>query len=242
LALITLIMSSEQTPIEAKLQRIADFHRIQAGRTALVVVDMQHGFLDPGASLEVPRGRDVVPNVARLIDACRAKGVPVIFTEFVYATAIPCLRGDPFGIEHLPAIPGEQTGFGRRSSNCLTGPGAGQGAESARTIEALAPRAAELVIAAHTYDKFHGTPLDLALRSCGIDRLIITGVTTDVCVNATVISASTRNYRVLAVSDGMATIHEHIHQACLQIWANKFARVVNTDEVLKELAQLKSVT
>jgi biuret amidohydrolase len=230
-------MNTHEQLLQAKLQRIRELHKIEPERTALLVIDMQHGFLDPGASLEVPKGRDALANIASLIEACREKGAPVIFTEFIYETAVPCLRGDPFGPEHLPPVPGSQTGFGHPSGNCLIGPGAGAGVESAKTVDALAPRAEELVVRAHTYDKFYGTPLDLALHSRGIDRLIVTGVTTDVCVNATVIAASTRNYRVIAISDGMATIHEDIHRACLKIWANKFARVASTSEALAELRQ-----
>jgi ureidoacrylate peracid hydrolase len=218
-----------------KLRRIDETHRLSPGNSALVVIDMQHGFLDVGASLEVPNGRNAIPQIARLIDACRAKRMPVIFTEFVYATSIPCLRGDPFGPEHLPAAAGEATGYGHPSSNCLVGPSAGEGVESAKTIDALKPRDDELVLQAHTYDKFYGTHLDLALRSQNIDRLMITGVTTDVCVNATLMSAATRNYRVTAVTDAMATIHDHIHAACLEIWQNKFARLKTTREVLAEI-------
>lgn len=221
-----------------KLERIEELHRIRPGRAALLVIDMQHGFLDPGASLEVPEGREILPNIVRLLKACRARAVPVVFTEFVYATTLPCLRGDPFGPEHLPALPGQPAGFGWPSSNCLIGPNAGAGPESAATVPELAPNRDELVIQAHTYDKFYGTPLDLFLRSRGIDRVLVTGVTTDVCVNATIIAASTRDYRVTAVRDGMATIHAHLHDACLQIWENKFARVRTTDEVLGEVEAL----
>src|SRR5574340_232886 len=151
--------------LRARQERIDVLHRFEPGRTALLVIDMQRGFLEPGAALEVPAGREIVPNVRRLIDACRAKGVPVVFTEFVYAAAVPCLRGDPFGIEHLPAAPAEPTGFGRPSANCLIGPGAEPGCNSADTIAELAPRADELVVRSHSYDKFLDTPLDLALRS-----------------------------------------------------------------------------
>ena len=229
-------MGDVEDRAEARLKRIEELHRIERGRSALLVVDMQHGFLDEGASLEVPKGRDILPNIARCVAACRAVGMPVIFTEFVYATNIPCLRGDPFGLEHLPQDSGQPSGYGYPSSNCLIGPAAGKGAESSATVEALAPREGELVIEAHTYDKFYGTHLDLALRSLGIDRLMITGVTTDVCVNSTLISASLRNYRVTAVTDGMATIHDHIHEACLQIWRNKFARLASTAQLLDEIA------
>jgi nicotinamidase-related amidase len=204
----------------------------QAGSVEVAVTGLG---LDEGASLEVPKGREILPNVVRLVEACRGRNVPVVFTEFGYTTAVPCLRGDPFGPEHLPARPGQPAGFGHPSSNCLVRPGAGQGVESAATVQALAPRPGDLVVQAHTYDKFYGTPLDLALRSQTIDRLIVTGVTTDICVNATILAAATRNYRVVAVPDGMAAIHDHLHQACLEIWQNKFAHIASTAEILEEL-------
>ena len=230
-------MPSLEEIFHAKQERIDELHRCRPGRTALLVIDMQHGFLDPGAALEVPQGREIVPNVRRLTDACRETKVPVIFTEFVYSTAIPCLRGDPFGTEHLPAQEGQPTGFGFASSNCLVGPGreCGRGAESADTIAELAPRPDELVIRAHTYDKFYGTPLELALRSRDCRYLIVTGVVTDVCVNSTLMSAANRDYRVTAVTDGVATLWPEIQQACFDIWRRKFARLSTTAELLGEL-------
>jgi nicotinamidase-related amidase len=199
---------------------------------------MQHGFLDLGASLEVPKGRLIIPNLRRLLETCRAAHVPVFFTQFVYSTALPCLRGDPFGVEHLPAVPRSATGFGHPSSNCLIGPDAGQGVESADIIPELAPQPGELIIAGHTYDKLLGTPLDLALRSRGITHLIVTGVTTDICVNCTVLSAANRDYRVTVVTDGVATIDDSIQEACLSIWRRKFARLCDTKAVLAEIEQM----
>ena len=239
--------------LRAKQDRIDQLHRCQPGRTALVVIDMQHGFLDPGAALEVPQGRQIVPNLVRLVEVCRRKAVPVVFTEFVYSTAVPCLRGDPFGPEHLPAVPGEPTGFGYPSSNCLIGPEFGEGCpktsevsktsevcgvercNSAETVPELAPRPDELVVRAHTYDKFLGTPLDLALRSRDIRYLAITGVVTDVCVNSTVLAAANRDYRVTVVTDGVATLWPEIQRACLDIWRRKFARLRTTAEMVEEI-------
>ncbi len=218
---------------QAKLSRIEESHRCSPSTTALLVVDMQHGFLDEGASLEVPDGRAIVPNLQELVAHFRSRNAPVIFTEFVYASNIPCLRGDPFGPEHLPA--GETTGYGYPSSNCLIDPQPGEGPESAATIDALKPATGELVIQGHTYDKFYGTHLDLALRSHGITHLVVTGVTSDVCVLSTVFSAATRNYRVTVVTDGVATIHEHIQKACFDIYQNKFARLKTTADVVAEL-------
>jgi nicotinamidase-related amidase len=228
-------MASIEELLHAKQDRIDELHRLRPGETALVIIDMQHGFLDPGAALEVPQGRAIIPNLRRLIDACRSRSVPVIFTEFVYSTAVPCLRGDPFGPEHLPAVPGRPTGFGHRSDNCLIAPRAGSGPESPDTIPDLAPRPDELVVRGHTYDKFLGTPLDLALRSRGIRYLVLTGIVTDICVNSTLMTAANLDYRVTAVTDGVATLWPEIQQACFDIWRRKFARLRTADEVVGEI-------
>jgi len=83
-----------------------------------------------------------------------------------------------------------------------------------------------------------GAALDLALRSREIRYLAITGVVTDVCVNATLMSAATRNYRVTAVTDAVATLWPELQAACFAIWQRKFARLRTTDEVVAELADL----
>jgi ureidoacrylate peracid hydrolase len=224
--------------LHARQERIDALHRFQPGRTALLVVDMQRGFLEPGAALEVPPGRAIVPDLQRLIGACREHRVPVLFTEFVYATAVPCLRGDPFGPEHLPAEAGRPTGLGRPSGNCLVAPHVERGPDAAETIPELAPRPDELVVRGHTYDKFYGTPLDLALRSQDIRYLALTGVLTDVCVNCTLLSAAARDYRVTAVTDGVATLWPELQRACFDIWRRKFARLRTTAEVLEEIRGL----
>jgi nicotinamidase-related amidase len=196
---------------------------------------MQRAFLEEGAALEVPPAREIIPNVCLLLELCRKMQVPVIFTEFVYATTIPCMRGDPFGPEHLPLEAGQPSGFGYPSSNCLVAPQVEQGPNSAQTIAELAPRPDELVVRGHTYDKFYGTPLDLSLRSRGIRYLAITGVLTDICVNLTLMSAATRDYRVTAVTDGVATLWPEIQRACFDIWKRKFARLRSTAEMVEEL-------
>jgi nicotinamidase-related amidase len=229
-------MSNHDAILEAKLKVIDETHCYVSGKTALIVIDMQHGFIDEGASLEVAAARDIIPNLAALIDAFRSKSAPVIFTEFIYADNVPCLRGDPFGTEHLF---GEgEPGFGKPSSNCLIGHNAGTDSESADTIDALKPQPEELIIRGHTYDKFYGTPLDLALRSQEISHLVMTGITTDVCVNSTLIAATQRNYRVTAITDGCASPWPELQEACFKIWQPKFARLKTTAEVLAEIEAL----
>jgi biuret amidohydrolase len=229
--------SEKRRGLGRKQGRIDRLHRCQVARTALLVVDMQHGFLDEGASLEVPKGRGLIPVIRRLLGCCRAVGVPVMFTRFIYSEGVPCLRGDPFGVEHLPAARGRRTGFGRPSGNCLVGAKAGLGRESAEIIAELRPGPGELVVASHVYDKFLDTPLDLALRSRGITHLVVTGVTTDICVNCTVLAAANRDYRVTVVTDGVATLNDTIQEACFDIWRRKFARLRTASQLAAELTR-----
>ena len=56
-------MANPDEILQARQGRIDELHRLQPGRTALLVIDMQRGFLEPGAALEVPQGRAIIPNL-----------------------------------------------------------------------------------------------------------------------------------------------------------------------------------
>jgi nicotinamidase-related amidase len=164
---------------------------------------MQQAFANPEASLSIPGIENIIPVIAGLINFCRKSDIPVIFTEFISDPRIPTLRKDPFGPEHLSPESGEQTGWGLPSGSCIPGT---SGAESPSTIEALKPKPDELVIPAHSLDKFYGTPLDMVLRARDIRYLAMTGVLADLCILATVFSSTAREYRVTTVTDGIMTL------------------------------------
>jgi nicotinamidase-related amidase len=203
------------------------FERVLAlgrGRTALVVVDMQRGFCEPGETMEVPPAREIVPAIRGLLDLFRDKGLPVVFTEFTYSPRVPILIG-ALHPEHRPAVPGAPRGFGLPSSSCL------EGDPSARTIDALAPREDELVVRKRWYDGFAGTELDGALRARGVDTLVVTGTMTDICVLSTVVGAVNREYRVTVVEDGVATLWPEIQRATLDIVRRAFGRVAPARDI-----------
>jgi ureidoacrylate peracid hydrolase len=208
--------------------RAATFERVLApepGRTALLIVDMQRGFVDPGEAMEVPPARECVPVIRGLVDLFRARRLPVVFTAFVYSPEVPLLVGE-LHPEHKPAPPGAPRGFGLPSSSCL------EGTPSAGVIDALAPRPDEPVIQKRWYDAFAGSALDGALRARGVTSLVVTGTMTDVCVLATVIGAFNREYRVTVVEDGVATLWPEIQRATLDIVARAYARVVSSQAVI----------
>ena len=203
--------------------------KLEPGRTALLVVDMQRGFVLPGEAMEVPSAREIVPRIEALVDGFRARRLPVVFTEFVYSEAAPLLVG-ALHPEHRPAPPGARTGFGLPSSSCL------EGTPSAETIDELRPLPGELVVRKRWYDGFAGTPLDGALRARGVTSLVITGTMSDICVLDTVIGAFNREYRVTVVEDGVATLWPEIQRATLDIIGRAYGRIVTAKDVLEEVS------
>ncbi|HXI21245.1 MAG TPA: isochorismatase family cysteine hydrolase [Gemmatimonadales bacterium] len=203
---------------------------LEAGRTALLVVDMQRAFVEAGQAMEVPPARQVVPRIQELLAIFREKGLPVAFTEFTYSPAAPLLVGE-LHPEHRPALPGAPTGFGLPSSSCLAGE------DNVHIVPELAPRPGELVVSKHYYDGFNGTVLDGALRARGVTTLAITGTMTDVCVLATVVGGFNREYRMVVVEDGVATLDPEIQRASLDIIRRAYARVAPARELADEVAR-----
>jgi nicotinamidase-related amidase len=211
--------------------RAATFERVlrlEPGRTALLVVDMQRGFVEPGQAMEVPPARATIPAIRALLDAFRAAPLPVVFTAFVYSPSVPLLVGE-LHPEHRPAARDAPRGFGRPSSCCL------EGDPSADVIEALAPREGEAIIRKRWYDAFAGSELDGVLRARHVTSLVVTGTMTDICVLATVVGAFNREYRITVVDDAVSTLWPEIQRATLDIIGRAFGRVVSSKSVLDTL-------
>ncbi|HET6365989.1 MAG TPA: isochorismatase family cysteine hydrolase [Pseudomonadales bacterium] len=214
--------------------RVAAFERAlapAAGRTALIVVDMQRAFLEPGEAMEVPPAREVVPRIQALLTVFRARRLPVVFTEFLYTEAAPLLVGE-LHPEHRRAAPGAARGFGRPSSSCLAGE------LNVATVAELAPHPDELVVQKPYYDAFHGTVLDGALRAREVTHLVMTGTLTDICVLATVVGGFNREYRITVVEDGVATLWPEIQRATLDIIGRAYGRVQPAKTVVDEISNL----
>ncbi len=193
---------------------VFDLNRDQA---ALIIVDMQKGFLDEGAAMEVPPGRAIIPNIQRLIACCRSANVPIIYTRFVYSPKVPNLIGE-LHAQHKPP-----------TACCMLGD------DSVEIVPALQPDSSDLVVDKHGYDAFHNTNLDYALRSLKRGQLIVTGVMTDICVLATVTSALHHEYQVWVVSDGTATLWDNVQEITLELCRRAYGAVERTDTLIHGL-------
>ena len=111
--------------------------------------------------------------------------------------------------------------------------GATEGSWEQKVIEEIAPRPEDYVIPKYRWSTFHQTYFDLALRSRGIDTIIISGGAVDVGVASTVYSARDHDYSVIVVRDACSNSHEDSMAALMNTVFPRMARVRTTDQVLE---------
>jgi ureidoacrylate peracid hydrolase len=198
------------------------FDSLVPEHTAHVVVDLQNGFMAPGAVAEIPTAREVVPNVNRISEALRSAGGLVVYVQNTFDEV--AIRTWSTYFEHF----------------CTP-------ARRARMIEAFTPGAfghalwfgldvqpQDLVVQKRRFGAFAPGASDLhgALQARGIDTLIITGTATQVCCESTARDAMMLNYKVFFVSDGNATFTDEEHNATLSAMAHTFCDVIDTQEMV----------
>ena len=183
--------------------------------TALIVIDMQRDFVEPGGFGET-LGNDVsllqavIPPLQAVLKATREAGITVIHTREGHVPDLsdcppaklsrgaPSLRIGDMGPRGRILIRGE---FGHD------------------IVDELSPLPGELVIDKPGKGSFHATGLHESLRQAGITTLIVTGVTTEVCVHTTVRVANDRGYECLVLSDCTGSYFPDFHRAGLAMIA-----------------------
>jgi len=186
---------------------------LDQNRAALVIIDMQRDFLEPGGfgamlGNDVGQLAGVVAPLKRLLAAARAAGLFVIHTR----------EGHRPDLSDLPAAKK------RRGRGPLTIGDAGpmgrilvQGEPGHDIIPELAPIPGEPVIDKPGKGAFYATDLELILRNQGITQLIVTGVTTEVCVNTTAREGNDRGFDCLVVSDCTGSYFPEFHEQALRM-------------------------
>ncbi|MBX3536646.1 MAG: cysteine hydrolase [Chelatococcus sp.] len=208
---------------------------IDLARAALVIIDMQRDFLEPGgfgATLgnDVSLLRAAVEPCRRMLAGARAAGMLVIHTREGHR---PDLSDAPRAKVERGA-PEKRIGAPGPMGRILV-----RGETGHDIIPALAPLPEEPVIDKPGKGAFYQTDLDLMLRNRGIETLLVCGVTTEVCVHTTVREANDRGYRCLVLADACASYFPEFHEVGLRMIAAQggiFGWVSTTDTVLAALA------
>jgi nicotinamidase-related amidase len=170
---------------------------LDVATTALVIIDMQRDFCEPGGFGEtlgndVSLLRGVIPPLQRVLATARALGMTVVHTREGH---VPDLSDCPPAKLHRGS-PSLRIGDPGPKGRILV-----RGEYGHDIVDELTPAPGELVIDKPGKGSFHGTALREELEARGITRLVVTGVTTEVCVHTTVREANDRGYECLVLSD-----------------------------------------
>jgi nicotinamidase-related amidase len=209
---------------------------VDFARTALVIIDMQRDFLEPGGFGAV-LGNDVsllvkaVAPCRRILEGARAASLLVIHTREGHRPDLS--DAPPAKVQRGPVE--KRIGADGPMGRILIRGEAGHG-----IVPALAPLPGEPVLDKPGKGAFYQTDLDLILRNRGIETLLVCGVTTEVCVHTTVREANDRGYRCLVLGDACASYFPEFHEVGLRMIAAQggiFGWVSTTGEVLTALAR-----
>lgn len=226
-------MATESTP---------SLIRINPADTALIIIDMQRDFLDPGgyaasAGLDVSALRQPIPAIQSLLTAARRFGMLVVHTREGHRSDLSDCP--PAKLARSRAAGAEIGSLGPLGRLLV------RGDHGHDIIDELKPLPGEPVVDKPGYGAFHQTNLSRILGTRGISQIIITGVTTEVCVHSTLREAVDRGYRCVLAGDACASAYPHLHQAALEMVAVEggiFGRVLDSIELLAALPPNQETT
>lgn len=192
--------------------------RVSPSRTALLVVDVQNSEIADSIGKQYPDyyrqvNERVLPNIARLIAACRQSQTEVIYTT------IESLTSD---------------GRDRSLDHKLSGIFVPKGSWEARVIDVVAPGADDIVLPKTSSGVFNSTNIDYLLRNLGIEAVIVVGMLTDQCVDMAIRDGADRGYFMICAHDACATRTQARHDQALSAFGG-YCRLSGSDEVIAEL-------
>jgi nicotinamidase-related amidase len=195
---------------------------VNPDRCALLVIDMQDEFVKPHWSPDwVPEATRQVPRIKRLIDHCRSKNIPVIFT--VYSKSHNYLDRPKTG----KFMPGRYTDLDIDFSQFFV---------EGQVWHELNPREEEIVIKKSSYGAFYDTPLETILKNMDKDTVIISGTLTNYCCGATARQAYERSFKVIFGSDVTSTDDPEMQEPELKVLRKGFAKVLPANEIIETLS------
>ena len=183
-------------------------------KPAIVIVDMLNDFVT--GKLQVKRTLYIIPNIKKLVDAARKKGVPVIYSNDA----------------HYPQDVEVTQKWGNHAIKNTKG---------AEVIPELKPAPTEYQVEKRTYSGFYETGLDSILRVLydgeGVKTVILCGLHTHMCVRHTAADAFFRGYKIVVASDGVEAFTKEDHEQGLKYLENTYnAKIMSVDEITREFS------
>jgi ureidoacrylate peracid hydrolase len=181
--------------------------KLDIDRTALLVVDMQNSFCKKGGifdylgALDETKVKRVIDNDKKIIEACRRKGIRVIYLRMGYRPDLANAGGT-----ESPNYHKELGLVTMREHPELNGKFLITGTRDWEIIDELKPRPGDIIVDKHRYSGFVGTDLNTILRTYNIKYLLFIGLATNVCVESTLRDAYFHEYFPILISDGCGNI------------------------------------
>ena len=201
-------------------------NELDTKKTGLLFFDLLNVYYHGAPAEAQKRMKPVVDNAVRLMDAARKASIPVF-----YAMANHRKDGQ---IRSMIVTDTDMRLRPWPNDDCSpTVHGATEGSWEQKVIDEIAPRPEDTIIPKYRWSTFHQTYFDLALRSRGIDTIIVSGGAVDVGVASTVYAARDLDYDVIVVRDACSNSHEDSMAAFMNTVFPRMARVRSTDQVLE---------
>jgi ureidoacrylate peracid hydrolase len=194
--------------------------RLDPGRTALIVIDMQNAFCAEGAAVEVPAAREIVPNINSLAQATREAGGMVVWVQMTIPDRAtwPVFFDNTVGADRVERIIEELK----------------PGSRGHALWPEMQTAAGDLIVTKNRFSAFLPSASELTgiLTAKGIDTVVISGTLTNVCCESSARDAVMLNFRTVLVSDANAARSDEEHMATLVTFVQSFGDVRTTDEVV----------
>ena len=200
---------------------------LELKRAALVVVDMQNDFVRKSAPFFLQGCNEAIPNIKKVLQACRNAHVPVVFLKFT--------AGPKETLIWTWSKPIHQTKKACWKNCSRFYEDIQKEAEGHDIIEELYPLEREAIVEKYSYGGFYETNLHTVLQARHAEQLIIVGCAAPFCIDDTVTGAFDRQYQNFVVSDAIGYFDKEFLANSLRRIAMKYGRVVTTKELLAEM-------
>ena len=194
--------------------------RLDAKRCALIIQDLQNDVISEGGAFAESgapahaKSQNIVENTARLADAFRKAGAPVIHIHYIVDQGAVGLK------QNAPLF------VGVKEANSLV-----RGSWGAAPVDGLEPQAGDHLVEKMRMNGFYNTRLDTLLRGLGAETLVITGAWTNMSIEHTARHGADAGYEVIVVSDCTSTTGDEWQHAALNYAITNVGRVATGDEV-----------
>ena len=196
-------------------------------KPALIVVDVQNGFVSNGGSydllgIKLDNYQKVIPRIKELINLCRSVNVPIFYTQAVR---------EPSGIDLLTRthriLPKSREERIKRRPICV------RGTWDSRIIDEIKPIGKDHIIIKRRDSAFQDTETEVWLKSIGIDTLIFCGIDTSICVETSLRDGFNRGYDVILISDATASNNIQHYKTTLEHVKEYYGMILSVKELRK---------